>query len=55
MEKSTPIRTVHLYAVCQNCEWMDGDQSKAAKRGSKHAEKTGHRVHIERGQSWTYN
>lgn len=55
MERSIAIRTIHMYATCRDCEWQESDQLKTTRLAREHAEKTGHRVDVERGQSWSYN
>lgn len=51
----TSIGTVHAMAECRDCPWSDQNYRKAENRARRHAATTGHTVHVERGQAWTYN
>lgn len=53
--RNSGIRTVHVIAVCGDCEKRWENYRTAVGKARLHAEKTGHTVHVERGQTWTYN
>lgn len=49
------IGTVHVIAVCCDCDKRWESYTTAVSEAQRHAAKTGHRVNVERGQTWTYN
>lgn len=53
--KTSKVGTIHVIASCCNCDKRWDDYLTAVQKARQHAENTGHRVNVERGQTWTYN
>ncbi len=52
--RKTQIGTTHVFAMCRGCEMTWDDYQTAVSDAREHAEVTGHTVHVERCQIWTY-
>ena len=61
MVRSIKYGIVHAYAQCSNCDWDAAIEITSKNRMQKlrnkiysHVNKTGHKVHLEIGNSTTY-
>lgn len=55
MVKRSRACTVRVIATCNSCSEMWDDYKKGVALARRHAISTGHAVHVERLQVWTYN
>lgn len=51
----TCIGTTHVIAECRTCNKVWQNWRTAVDLARRHANETGHVVHVERAQVWTYN
>lgn len=49
------VATVHVIATCSGCAEVWDNYLTAVDAARDHAKATGHEVHVERLQAWTYN
>ena len=46
---------VHVVAECRDCGKIWDDYKTAIASARRHVASTGHSVHVDRGQVWTYS